>query len=389
MRILIIGDPGSVFINQLIAQLKEIDAGLEVDVLFFSKGFSFCPSPADSLIDLSRRSSGRRWLDILYRLAFFFLRRLRIRRIGPYDVVNIQSYSAGLDRFWPDISRLAACRIISFWGSDFYKASDAVRQSYVRALEGAELVTFTNPGMLEDVAAYYGRFREKMTVCSFGLETLSHMKETGDDALAEFRNRFSIPPDRKIVICGYAARPAQRHREIIRALLSLDHESADNCCFLFPMAYGDTSYRDEIADELVVSGLNHAVLTELLSPADMARLWLCGDVMINIQESDQFSGSMQEALFAGCRVIAGAWLPYGVLVDRGVSLELIASPGELAVRLAGVIAEPPQDADCVERNRRAIWELSSWEVNARKWYQLYQDCLSARVATDAQIGPRE
>ncbi|MFL9557492.1 hypothetical protein, partial [Acinetobacter baumannii] len=87
-----------------------------------------------------------------------------------------------------------------------------------------------------------------------------------------------------------------------------------------------------------------------------------------IQPTDQFSGSMQETLYAGGWVLTGNWLPYAMLMELEPKILLINSKEEIGENLVKLINE---NAKCSSANtdkiKEYIREESSWEKNLVIW----------------------
>jgi hypothetical protein len=94
--------------------------------------------------------------------------------------------------------------------------------------------------------------------------------------------------------------------------------------------------------------------------------------MIQLQTSDQFSGSMQEHLYTRNVVITGSWLPYKTMKDFGVNFIEIDKVSELANSLAKVIANYNEYYSNTDNNPEAILKLSSWQYNIQDWLALYR-----------------
>jgi len=94
--------------------------------------------------------------------------------------------------------------------------------------------------------------------------------------------------------------------------------------------------------------------------------------MIQLQKSDQLSGTMQESLFAGSIVITGSWLPYQVLQDEGVYFKSISEFSELPGKLFEIIQNLNKENQKCSRNRSIIHRFSSWEYTINDWLLAYQ-----------------
>ena len=94
--------------------------------------------------------------------------------------------------------------------------------------------------------------------------------------------------------------------------------------------------------------------------------------MINVQTTDQFSGSMQETVFAGNVLINGAWLPYNTFKKEGAFFLEVNDLTELSEKIEYTIDNCEKLKLKTKINRDIIWKLSSWENNSKDWYNLYK-----------------
>jgi len=372
MKILIIGDPSSIFLIQLVKNIKEMDSRITIDILAFSIYSENYTNNADNIIDLRRNKSKFKMIDYIYQIVYFIYKVIKLFTLtNKYDVLNIHYYNKSLNKYWRYLRKISSHKIITFWGSDFYKASDKVRLSYKKALNECDIITFTNDGMLNNVYEYYDNYKNKMKLCSFGLESLDWIKITTQKEIELFRNKNKIDSNKIVVTCGYAALPNHRHYEIIKSLEKVEKDILEKCIFLFPLGYGDKEYAKKVINKLNNTSLNILILDSFFTPKDIAVLRKISSIFINIMETDQFSGSMQEAIFANNIIITGKWLPYKILYDNEVYVEKVNNPDELSLKFEYTVKNIDILRNKTELNPNKIWNLSSWEKNTIKWLNLY------------------
>ncbi len=120
------------------------------------------------------------------------------------------------------------------------------------------------------------------------------------------------------------------------------------------------------------SGLHWAVLEEFLQGAANAYVRLLPDIMLNLQVSDQLSGSMQEHLYAGNSVLAGAWLPYDIFIEEGAVIQRLDSFEALPTVLEDMIVNHNTVKKDGNINRTVIGNLSDWKQTIGSWISLYE-----------------
>jgi len=261
--------------------------------------------------------------------------------------------------------------IITFYGSDFYRVSDRIKMIQTKLYEKADALSFTNPLTKDAFVEYFNSFEEKSSVCRFGLKTLDYIEKNRKINKIKIRKSLGYSQERIIVTCGYNATSAQQHKKIIDALVKIDEEILEKVQFIFPMTYGNMTYKEEVKLILKMSRLNCLVLEKYLYEDDNAYVKLASDIMINVLETDSFSGSMQEFLYAQNYVITGSWLPYDLFDKEGIIYSKIDSVDALGDKLVWQINNMNTNVN-LEKNRDTIYNLSSWKNNINSWVKMYE-----------------
>jgi hypothetical protein len=246
-------------------------------------------------------------------------------------------------------------------------------------LQRADRVTASNADTLEAARRITSIDPARCRIVRFGLRPLDHierLRREGDRA--HHKRAMGILPDRIVVVAGYNASPHQHHAAIIDALRALGAERARGIEVLLPMTMGgNAAYIRGIEARMVASGLSHRLFTRLMTDEEVARLRLATDIMVQVQPTDQLAGAMQEHLAAGCVVLTGSWLPYGVLREAGVRFWTVDAREEVRDALVAAIDELPDRTRQCSGNARCIHDLSSWSVTAAGWSALYDAPLGA------------
>ncbi len=234
-------------------------------------------------------------------------------------------------------------------------------------------ITFTNRNTPEEFDRYFhGRYSEKLSVCRFGLAPLSELKNLRLTK-AECRESLGIPNDSFLVTIGYNANIGQQHLGVLKSINDYSSRLPENLYLLLPLTYGGPqNYKSSLKSWLEDSGLRYKLFSKFMPDREIALIRKASDVFINVQVSDQFSGSMQEHLFAENVVITGDWLPCKTLDERGVFMRKVSSVDDVGRELVHVANNLDSlRKDCL-KNPDIIWELSSWEKNIQSWVGLYE-----------------
>lgn len=372
MKILLVGNRLDIFAKELGSELSE-------------KGHDMCFLDTANLEILSW---DREVLERQYALQFQRFRHIpkinvlvklflisKILNKSNFDVVNILGVG------WHFVLLLLWIKrhiriVLTFYGSDFYRSSRLAKTVLIPLYQRVYAITFTNPATKASFLKYYQRFEEKCHVCRFGLKTLDFIDKNRSTNHTEIQKHLGYDQNRIIVTCGYNATQAQQHETMIECMKRLPKKAQDAMQFVFPLTYGDSAHKEKVKAILHRSSLNYLVLEEFLYADENAYIKLASDIMINILQTDSFSGSMQEFLYAGNIVITGSWLPYALFDSSGIVYEKIDEPQALTSKLF----------ECYERfeelrkklwvNEAIIHELSSWSITSGQWLAVYT-CVSA------------
>jgi len=314
--------------------------------------------------------------------GFRRLERIRqfISKSDNYDICQIHVVNP---QYWylRDVLQKKCRNVVSsIWGSDFYRVSRFSRQRQEMLYRISSAITFTNRNTLEEFDRYFHkRYSEKLKVFRFGLAPLSELKNLRLTK-EKCRRSLGIPDDSFLVTIGYNANPGQQHLRILKSINDYGSRLPGNLYLLLPLTYGGPqNYRSSLKSWLEDSGLRYKVFSEFMQDREIAMIRKASDVFINVQVSDQFSGSMQEHLFAENVVITGDWLPYKTLDERGVFMHKISSVDDIGEALVHVANNLDSLRKRCLENPSIIWELSSWEKNIQPWVDLYEKFLDSQL----------
>lgn len=364
MKILLISNSSSIFIQELFEKLREND--MNVDLLDI-KTLMLLDKNNNEIRKYSYKFNRYKKLSKI-RVFFKAFLLSRIIKNGKYNIINIHFPSYIYLAILPYLKKQKL--VLTFYGSDFYRTSDKIKNILKRLYKNADILTFTNPMTQQSFIDYYHDFKAKSLVCRFGLKTLDFIDKNRAKDKLSIKEHLGYSKDKIIVTCGYNSTPAQQHEKIIENILKLDTSLLDRIQFIFPMTYGDKTYKEKIKNLLSQTNLDYKVLEDFLHGDDNAYIKLCSDVMINILKTDSFSGSMQEFLYANNIVITGSWLPYKLFDQLGVYYHKIDTPMMLSNKLEEVLINLNKEQTM--QNVQIINSLSSWDNNIQSWIEAYE-----------------
>lgn len=263
------------------------------------------------------------------------------------------------------------CLNLHVGGSDLYRSGPYCLESKRKLVRLADRVTAETETTIHDFCRVYPEAGQKIRWLNFGIDELDY---EGPAGIQDAKAYFGLEQDKVIVTCGHNAKKEHQHKEIIGQLRALEDGVRGMAEFVFPMTYGNRgTYTDGIKKLLSETKITSLVMTKFMNAEEMARYAACSDIMVHVQTTDQLSSTMLQEMHAGAVVIAGSWLPYQMLRDKGVYFLTVDSIGELSATLADVIRNLKEYKERCEKNREIIYEMSSWNHAAARWKRLWDE----------------
>lgn len=373
-KILIIGNSKSIFIKDFCEQFANnnyiVDA-LSLDGLGEIQG-----ARINKAIKKNTKGSFNRLGKIIF--TQIELRRLLKKFDSDYDCIVIHFIDVRLIFVANDLTNRSKKIVAVFWGSDFYRTSWLRKQLQKIILKKSSAIVFTNPVTAENFRK--GKIASNdipLVVARFGLPALDEIKKIRGYQIPrlDMCKFFDLPSDKVLVFAGYNASLAHQQEVIINEFSKIDLIHREKSYIVFPLGYGNPLAEDVIQRLLAKHDIkNYKILNKFYGFHDIAKLRCITDVLINIQPSDQFSGSMQETLYAGGRVIAGAWLPYNEISQNGASIRYICSLDEVGAAIELEIKNGlSQNNFGPDSICKYIEKSSSWQENLKIWKNVMLD----------------
>ncbi len=376
MKVLIVGDPNSPFIRHYASALRDHcpEAPLlhllpvhPVAAKYENEAFHRIFNPLFLRI-FPDRTRIMYLFRILYLAWFFLVYRNKFSVLHIHYAIQDLMFLAGLLR------RFSPVRIVSVWGSDFLMISGWKRRRLVKALTGTTGITFANPQVMEKFRAVSDAGKIRLHICRYGLNPLEELKRIQHQPDEFSRSQLGLPLSPVIVTVGYNYDPIQQHPEVIRSITATAglEKYRDNLLFVFPFTYGtDNRHKEEVKSNLESFRYPCHIVEGYLTTGMLAHLRKSSDIMIQVQVSDQLSGSMQEYLFAGNVVITGDWLPYDTFTEHGIYMQRISNPADTGEALLRCLDHLEEEKAKCSGNPEKIYNMSSWNAVMPSWLNLY------------------
>ncbi len=308
----------------------------------------------------------------LRRLYSFLLFSLKFKSIVDCDCVHVQILNMHAAYFVLFVKKYTKARIIiSIWGSDYYQHNKKGKHIFLSACNVADKITFTNEKTKEQFIDEFKWNKNNLFLCRFGLAPLELLAKVRNTKI-EAKKALGWDHKKLAITIGYNLSPFQQHLKILKELYELKVFS-DQIEIVLPITYaGSENYKKALISKLNKLPFDYFIYDQFLSDEKIAQLRWASDIMVQLQVTDQFSGSMQEHLFARNVVITGSWLPYQTMIEYGIEFIRIDSVENLSDKLETIINQYDSFYLKTDKNPEAILELSSWESNILNWVQLYQ-----------------
>jgi glycosyltransferase involved in cell wall biosynthesis len=373
-RLLYLGNVNSPLIRNLAVEVKKQRPNIIIDIVSpapLDAGFS--NGPFTQIWALAPRGIFGRIKGLKLLSMMLGYRRLISNINIRYDCVHMLFCDVGFVASSQTIRALSHRFVISFFGSDYYASSPIIIRLLAILVNKADTITAANQKTANAVRQTFKIGEANFELCRFGLSPLDTLKSYFGTSKAEVKVRLGFDPKECIVVCGYNASENQQHEAIINALKEIKNELPAHVRFVFPISSNAGPQRKKHIETLLQqSGLRYSVIKQYLSDEELAQLRFSTDIMIQVQRTDQLSGSMQESIFAGSCVITGAWLPYEIFDEIGIRMVKINHIEHLGGAFLDLLKKESEYVAYAPQNAEAIWRLSSWEHTIKSWLNLYR-----------------
>lgn len=382
MKILIVCnyEGGIRYIPKLIKQLKVLN--FHVDVLDIGQ-YRFSYVNNLNILEF-KEVVPTYFLKIPFIRKFFriFIMKAFLKNMDTkYDVINLQYATKVHSFFLRDFRNLSNKLVLNMWGSDFFRDrfNRKIELKQLKIYNSVDKILFANEYFQKEFVDYYlinyqENYLAKSSVVRWGINMIDTMKTVGS---REDRNEicrfFNIDEDSLVLTVGYNASIYQQHIKIIESIKKIRENFLGKFILMLPMTYRNDhkGYTENVRSLLDSYLLNYKIFTEPMMDDDVARLRLITDIAINMQTTDDLSGSIQEHLYTGNIVVCGDWLPYKVYFDNGIHVELVSFEN-LSEKLIDILCNFKSYKNKFSENPSKTYTFSSWEYNLPKWIEEFK-----------------
>lgn len=298
-----------------------------------------------------------------------------LNELPVYDVFQIQ----WIDNIWVYFRSMIRekCKRLNLGvgGSDLYRARRAERIYKRHLIDMADIISAQTDATISAFAEVYPSAAGRIRWVNYGIEVLEYMRRECLLKAQEKRRSLDIPDDMIVIMCGYNASEAHRHVSLIHALSGMDESVKERIMLLLPMTYPNEqkSYIEEVERHLGSCGIRYRILTEYMSFQSMAEIEMMSDIMITVQTTDQLSSTMLEIMYAGKVVIAGSWLPYEDLRQKGIFFVSVGEIADLTKTVTEVVTNYRSFQGKCSVNKKIVYDMSSWSTASMRWRGLWEN----------------
>ena len=295
------------------------------------------------------------------------------KKLPNTDICHIHSvYKTSMYLYWFNRKKFKKM-IASYWGSDILDVSKSTLKIREKCFYRAKAITVTVKKLYVDFQKIHGnKFNEKLRICRFataGLECIHDI--SARKSILDCRNEMSVPIGKIVITCGYNACVDQHQDMIIKKISSLNTEIKKKIHLIIPMQYGknDFDYIKKVYVEAQTCGCSFEILEEYVPFEKNAVMALVTDIYIHMRDTDAFSNSLKEQVYAGSKVIMGEWLKYYELEEMKASIILVDSFDKLPEVLMETIDNMGE-----KRLFEPIYEMYSTKSVIGQWLQVINCC---------------
>lgn len=298
---------------------------------------------------------------VFFRLVFI------IFKMNKYDVIQFHFFSKMYLLLLPFLVSKGRFISIFIWGSDFYRNSFLSKFVLKCFIYFVDEVICDSELMCSDLKKFYPPIQCKIKYLSFGSDVLDIMKKYPITRL-EAKNKLSIRKDDIVIVVGYNLSQRQNHLDVIKNISKFERF---NLCWVFPISYGGCEeYKKIMIEELAKINCNYKLIDRFLSDEEMSILRYASDIFIHIQDSDAFSSSITESLYARTILLNGEWIKYNELDNNNVYYVNVTK-NNLISKLEFVLLNFDAEYGKTIDNPSRVWALKSWECNIKYWIDNY------------------
>lgn len=372
MKILLIGPTDSIWMK---AYIENVLLNHDFEIMIIGKQNNrFINFYLDNNIQIIDSDKCKSKIGLIKKISRYIYPLITLLKDKQIDILHVEYANHYALTMASILSKRVKKIIVSYWGSDLFRASKNELKKRAKYLGRVDIITLCTKSMKEYFELQYGDiYTNKLQIIDYGANGFAAI-----DRAIELKTSipsFNFPKNKIVVMVGYNGSIGQQHIKVIKVLKNLSINLQKKLFIVFPMTYAtNKKYLSEIKKELQSDcGFEFCILEDYLSPEQMAQLYINSDWMIHAQITDALSASVQEFLYSGKLIFNPEWLNYEEIDSRGVYYIKYKNFSELENLLIKYINKGllNEEKKKLKNNRDLLYEYSSWNVLKNKWLKLY------------------
>ena len=306
-------------------------------------------------------------------ICILFNRYILNQLFRKYDLIDFHSF---VESDYPYMEYCSKNNIpfdITLWGSDIMRASDDKIKRMAEGFDKCRLIKCAE-GLYQKMLECYGnRYEQKRRNVLFGTSDFDTINCLSDDKIASLKQSLYGETNGKVIVaCGYNGSRSQNHLEMIGALERLPQTLKNKMLVVLQMTYGASpEYLQQVRERIVQTDIPFVILDHFLSENEIAMVRRTSDIVVNIQDTDAFAGSIRAHLFCNNIVLVGNWLPYSFYLDKAGVVFYQTSMEDLTSSISSCITNLEAYRLNCSANQSKMYGLFSWESTINDWVSTY------------------
>ena len=313
-----------------------------------------------------------------------FIKKYRlVKSIPRFDVCHIHSVYKTSLLFYQWNRKKFKYFIASYWGGDIENKSKPLVRLRQKCFQSADIITVTAQQTLNDFHNIYGdKFDDKLRICRFATAGIEYVKKVFEEkTVEECKEIVGFPKNKFCITCGYSAYAEQHQDIMVKQISSLPQELKDKIFISVPMQYGkfEKQYMDDVYSALEQSGCEYTVLREYFSFEKKAAEAIATDLYLHMRDTDAFSNSLKEQVYAGTSVVIGNWLKYPELEQMDARIIWTDSFDELPKIIKKYLNHSKE-----KKLFEPLYAMYSFEMVTKQWNEVIDFALGDKKRNNEQ-----
>ncbi len=392
MKVLLVGQAGSIFFEHYTKHLKASRKDTNIDIFSIDKINGYFDLSSCDNVDINPWSnSSITKIKVLGRMIYSFLTIIAIIRFlqkgkKQYDIIHFKWLITPIVLLPFFILRKHSNKIVaSFWGGEFTTQkvlySSTLYNFFLKKfINQVDAIANSGDAVCDYMKKNFSKANSKLHIAKYGSSIAEILEEmVQNETKQENKKYFGVDDNQITISVGYSGKAIHQHLNILQILIdSTDFQKyRDKFTFIFPVSRSyNSSYVNQIRELLTQHKLKYKILEQQMGDFEVARLRMATDIMIQLSKFDGRSASIIECFLAGSIVISGSWLPYELFHKKGLHFyELDAIDEKLPDLLLKIGNNIDAELDKCKDNKNK-WGFDTWEKVIPGWISVYEKVLT-------------